>query len=61
MAKRHMQPLIIHVEGYRHSEETILALLRYAQALGVTVMLIPRLTNTCLGPAGEAEKPTVSS
>jgi hypothetical protein len=52
-AGRYHQPLIVHVEGYRHSAEMMLALLRYAYALGVTVMLIPQTTNTTLESADE--------
>lgn len=41
LALRHHHPLIVHVQGYRHCAETVLALLNYAHALGVTVLLIP--------------------
>jgi len=54
LAQRHHQPFIVHVEGYRHSAEIMLALLNYAHASGVTVMLIPRPVSTTLEPTGGA-------
>lgn len=34
-------PLIVHIEGYKHTPEIVLALLNCAHDRGVTVMLIP--------------------
>jgi hypothetical protein len=40
-ARQSHTPLIVHVEGYVHTSEIVLALLNCAHTYGVMVMLIP--------------------
>ena len=40
-ARRDCFPVVLHVEGYEHTGELILAILRCAHAFGVTLTVLP--------------------